>query len=300
MISRRKFLAAGALALPFISRGATKPALSIGLVADPQFADIPPIGTRHYRQSIGKLTEAVEHFNGQELDFCVNAGDFIDRFWASFDEISKPLAKSRHKFHHLLGNHDFDLLDSFKSRVPERLGMPQRYYSVMRPGFCFAMLDTTDVSPYSHPKDSPETAEANARLMEYAAKRAPNAQSWNGALSDRQLAWFEETCKTAAAQNQKVIAFAHHPILPAAIHTAWNSDAVLRIIERNKNVVAWFNGHNHAGDFAIHHQVPCTTLKGMVETPDTNAYSVARIFEDRLELTGHDREPSRELRFRLP
>lgn len=298
MISRRTFLASTAIAFPFIARGAAKPLFSIGLVADPQYADAPVLGTRHYRQSIGKLTEAVEHFNGQALEFCVNCGDFIDRLWASFDEISKPLAKSRHKFHHVLGNHDFDLLDLYKPRVPGRLGMPNRYYSIEREGFCFVMLDTTDVSPYSHPKDSKETAAANARLMEYAARRVPNAQSWNGALSDQQLAWFEETCKTAASANRKVIAFAHHPILPAAIHNAWNSEAVLKIIERNKNVVAWFNGHNHAGDFAIQHDVPCTTLRGMVETADTNAYAVAKVFQDRIELTGHGREITRELKFR--
>ena len=298
IISRRKFLVASALTFPFIARGAARPALSIGLVADPQYADYPTVATRHYRQSIGKLTEAVEHFNSQELEFCVNCGDFIDRYWASFDEIFKPLAKSKHKFHHVLGNHDFDLLDTWKPRVPERLGMPARYYTFARAGFCFAFLDTTDISPYSHPQNSKETAEANALLIQYAAKRLPNAQSWNGALSATQLTWFEEVCKTAAAEKQKVIAFAHHPIAPAAIHNAWNSDDVLKIIERNKNVVAWFNGHNHQGDFAIQRDVPCTTLRGMVETADTNSYSVAKIFEDRLELTGHGREPSRELRFR--
>jgi manganese-dependent ADP-ribose/CDP-alcohol diphosphatase len=298
MISRRTFLASSAIAFPFISRGAGKPALSIGFIADPQYADVPTLGTRHYRQSIGKLTAAVDHFNSQELDFCVNAGDFIDRQWASFDEISKPLAKSRHKFHHVLGNHDFDLIDPYKARVPERLGMPHRYYTFSRGNFCFAFLDTTEISPYSHAKDSPETAEANSQLVQYAARRLPNAQSWNGALSDKQLIWFQQTCKTAAAQNQKVIAIAHHPIAPAAIHNVWNSDEVLKIIDQNKNVVAWFNGHNHAGDFAVHHDVPCTTLRGMVETADTNAFAVAGIFEDRLELTGHGREISRELRFR--
>ena len=298
MISRRKFIAASALAFPFIARGATKPALTLGLVADPQYADVPALSTRFYRQSIGKLTEAVEHFNGQELEFCVNCGDFIDRQWASFDEISKPLAKSKHKFHHVLGNHDFDLLDAWKPRVPERLGMAARYYSIKRPGFCFAFLDTTDVSPYSHPKDSKETAEATALLMEYYAKRRVNAQSWNGALGVKQLAWLEETCKTAATEKQKVIAFAHHPISPLAIHNAWNCDDVLKIIERNKNIVAWFNGHNHQGDFAVQHGVPCVTLKGMVETADTNSYSVAKIFEDRIVITGHGREPSRELLYR--
>jgi manganese-dependent ADP-ribose/CDP-alcohol diphosphatase len=176
--------------------------------------------------------------------------------------------------------------------------MPSRYYTFTRAGFCFAFLDTTEISPYSHPKDSKETAEANALLVEYAAKRLQNAQSWNGALSAKQLTWFEETCKNAATEKQKVIVFAHHPIAPVAIHNAWNSEDILKIIERNKNIVAWFNGHNHQGDFAIQHGVPCLTLKGMVETAETNSYSIAKIFADRIELTGHGREPSRELLYR--
>ena len=128
MISRRKFLAATAASasFPAILRAAEKPALHLGLIADPQYADIDPIATRYYRQSIGKLTEAVDHFNSLELDFCVNVGDTIDQQWQSFDAILKPLEKSKHKFHHILGNHDFDLPDDQKAKSPARLGMPAK------------------------------------------------------------------------------------------------------------------------------------------------------------------------------
>jgi hypothetical protein len=64
-------------------------------------------------------------------------------------------------------------------------------------------------------------------------------------------------------------------------------------------VVAWLNGHNHAGAFGERHGVPYVTLKGMVETDDTNAYATARILADRLVIAGHGREPSRELKFRV-
>ena len=138
------------------------PKLRLGLVADPQFADIESSKTRFYRKSIGKLAEAVEHFNGLDLDGCVNLGDLIDRHWESFDEVLKPLSRSRHKFRHLLGNHDFELPDEFKARVPRRLGLKNRYYSVRAGAFCLVMLDTTDISPYSHPKDSKESIAATA------------------------------------------------------------------------------------------------------------------------------------------
>ena len=106
------------------------------------------------------------------------------------------------------------------------------------------------------------------------------------------------TCRQAARAERKVVVFAHHPIFPTGNHNEWNADALLRVVERNRNVVAWINGHNHAGAFGVHEGVPFITLKGMVETEKTNAFAVLHLHPDRLELVGHGREPSRELAFR--
>jgi manganese-dependent ADP-ribose/CDP-alcohol diphosphatase len=300
VLSRRRFITASlALAVtgPSLTGASRKPALRLGLVADPQFADIDPSKTRFYRQSIGKLAEAVEHFNSLDLKWCVNVGDLIDRRWQSFDEVFKPLATSRHKFHHLLGNHDFEVPDAFKVRVPKRLGLKHRYYSLWEDGFCFVMLDTTDVSPYAHAENSKESSAANAEWKRLAATGAINAQPWNGAVGERQLKWFDDTCRRAATTRRKVIVFAHHPVYPADNHCEWNSDALLKVVERNQNLVAWINGHNHAGAFGVHAEVPFITLQGMVETEDTNAFAVVHLYSDCLELVGHGREPSRELKF---
>jgi hypothetical protein len=67
---------------------------------------------------------------------------------------------------------------------------------------------------------------------------------------------------------------------------------------RHRNVVAWFNGHNHAGGFALVEGLPCVTFHGMVETPDTSAFATAWFLSDRVILAGQGREPSRELIFR--
>lgn len=297
VISRRKFIAASA-ALPVFVCAAEKPALQIGLIADPQYADIPPVVTRHYRQSIAKLTEAIDHFNAQELDFCVNAGDTIDKVWKSFDEVLKPIAACKHKFYHVLGNHDFELPDDFKAKVPKRLGLEQRYYSITQNGFCLAMLDTNDISVYAQPANAKETTQAMRVLYAYARTGVPHAQPWNGAVGPAQMKWFEDTCKKAAEAKQKVIVFAHHPIYPQHSRNAWNCDALLQAISRHRNIVAWINGHNHDGNFDTRDGVPFITLKGMVETPDTNAYATARVFADHIEIVGKGREPSREIRFR--
>ena len=157
-LTRRRFLRTaviGSLGVPMMLRAERSiPEFEIGLVADAQFADIEAKGTRFYRQSIGKLGAAIEHFNGRDLPFCVHLGDLIDREWRSFDEITKPFAKSRHRWHQLLGNHDFDVLDELKPRVPARMGMERRYYFFDHDGFRFVVLDTNDVSTYAHAADT--------------------------------------------------------------------------------------------------------------------------------------------------
>ena len=158
-INRRRFLQStlGAIAgAPFVSRGATREGFEIGFVADAQYADVEAKGTRFYRNSIAKIGDAVEHFNGRELAFCVHLGDLIDREWKSFDAITASLGRSRHRWHQLLGNHDFEVLDEKNPEVSPRLGMAWRFGSFDHGNFRFAVLDTNDVSTYAHAAGSPE------------------------------------------------------------------------------------------------------------------------------------------------
>lgn len=305
VMKRRTFVrtaatgAAGVMAAPLVSRGASaSDEFEMGLVADAQYADVAPKGTRFYRASVGRLREAVEHFNGRPLAFCVHLGDLIDREWRSFDEISKPLEASRHKWHQLLGNHDFEVLDELKARVPRRLGMAWRYGAFEHGGFRFVVLDTNDVSVYAHPAGSAERAAAEQELARLQEAKVPQAKPWNGAIGPKQLAWFDQTCAEAQAKGQRVIVLAHHPVYPEGAHNIWNSAEVLALLDRHRHVVAWLNGHNHAGAFGERDGVPFLTLRGMVETVNTTAFATARVRSDRIVLTGHGREPSREMKFR--
>jgi 3',5'-cyclic AMP phosphodiesterase CpdA len=300
-ITRRRFFeaAVGAVAsAPFVARGASANGFEIGLVADAQYADVEPKGTRFYRAALGRLGNAVEHFNARELPFCVHLGDLIDREWSSFAEITKPLAQSRHRWHHLLGNHDFEVLDEHKPGVPRRLGMAQRYSAFEQGGFRFVVLDTNDVSTYAHAAGTPERAQAEQEFARVTAAKLLQAKPWNGALGARQLAWFDRECATARAAKQRVIVLAHHPVYPENQHNLWNTTEVLALLDRHPHVVAWINGHNHAGNFGERNGVPFLTVHGMVETPDTTAFATAQILSDRIVLAGHGREPSREMKFR--
>ena len=300
-MNRRRFIKSAAAAVvgaPFVARGATQSRFEIGLVADAQYADIDSTEKRFYRQSIARLGEAVEHFNARELPFCVHLGDLIDRQWKSFDAISAVLARSKPHWHHLLGNHDFDVLEIEKPRVPGRLAMKERHGSFEHDGFRFVVLDTTDVSTYAHPAGTPERAAAAEALARVEAAKLRQAKSWNGALGAKQLAWFDRVCVEAASAKHRVIVLAHHPVFPDNEHNLWNADEVLAIIDRHPHVVAWLNGHNHAGNYGERNGVPYLTLHGMVETPVKNAFATASIYADRIVIDGHGRVPSREMKFR--
>jgi 3',5'-cyclic AMP phosphodiesterase CpdA len=300
-LSRRRFLGstAGVLAsMPFVARGASRAGFEIGLVADAQYADVDAKGTRFYRESHARLAAAVDHFNGRALAFCVHLGDLIDREWSSFDAITQPLARSRHRWHQLLGNHDFEVADDRITQVPQRLGLPERRARFDHAGFRFVLLDTNDVSTYAHPAGSPARAAAERELARLQAAKMRQARPWNGGVGAGQRAWLDRCCAEAGTAGRKVIVFAHHPVFPADAHNVWNADEVLAVLDRHPHVVAWFNGHNHAGAFAVRDGVPFLTLRGMVETRDTSAFATAQVLSDRIVLTGHGREPSRELVFR--
>lgn len=296
---RRRFLTTAAIAAglaPFVgcaSRRSERPAF--GVVADPQYADIPDRGRRSYRASVGKLGEAVADFNRRDLDFCVNLGDTIDRDWESFDAILAPLAGARAPWRHVLGNHDFAVQDARVPQVPARLGIPSRRTTFDVAGVRFVMLDSNAVSAYAHPAGSPVRAAALAELARLKAAKAPQAFDWNGGFGGEQLRWLDRVAAEAESSGMRVIVLAHHPLLPARAHVAWDASAALDAVLRRRSIVAWFCGHDHAGAYAERDGVHFVTFQGMVETPDRNAYAFVSIDGGRMLIEGRGREPSRDL-----
>ena len=60
----------------------------------------------------------------------------------------------------------------------------------------------------------------------------------------------------------------------------------------------YINGHNHAGHYLDSEGLHYLTLDGMVETKDTNAFAIADLYSDRLEINGFGRQGSHILKFR--
>jgi 3',5'-cyclic AMP phosphodiesterase CpdA len=298
--SRRTFLhvSAASSLLATTARADEEPLVTIGLMADCQYADSDINGTRHYRESPRKLEEAVEELNRHDPAMVFHLGDFIDQYFESFDRLAPIAAKLNAPLHHILGNHDYDVPDELKEKVPATLGMESCYYSIRKEPFRFIVIDTTDVSTYRYPEGSELDRVHEAELDRHEAAGVPGAKPWNGRPGDEQIAWLEEELREATAADEIVIVMGHHPILPLEGHTIWNAPRLDALLREYPCAKVYLNGHNHAGAYSDADGFHYLTLDGMVETRDENAFSHARLYRDRMELIGFGRQESYRLPFR--
>lgn len=307
MITRRNLLKIGgtaAIFAPFAgftinpARAETDPLFRFGIVADPQYAPVVPNlkSNRYYANSLWKLSEAIDTLNKHDLQFVATLGDIIDRHWESFSHVLPLYDKLDHPSVLLLGNHDYDVAAEYLDSVQRTTGLDKAYSDFAGGGYRFILIDGNDVSLFAPPKDDPRREVAAKRLDELKAKGASNAQSWNGSLGDEQFAWLEATIQKAEAAGEKVIVMCHYPVYPANEHNLWDSDRIVDLLGKSKNVVAYFNGHNHAGNYGELNGKHFVNFKGMVDTPDTTAYSVVEVYPDRIEILGYGREGNRTLK----
>ena len=217
---------------------------SFGAIADCQYCTGPNRGSRHYSTSAGKLNECVAELNKHDLEFVIHLGDFIDRNYASFDKVLPIYQSLKMPAYHALGNHDFDVADKWKSKVPERMGMQARYYDFVLEGWHFIVLDGNDVSFHAYPKDSSEYREAEV----YYKENKIRSPKWNGAVGKEQVAWMRKILEAAQEKGEKVVLYCHFPVYPADPHNLWNAVEIVSILEKFSCVKAYINGHNHKGD----------------------------------------------------
>lgn len=265
----------------------TEPILKIGLVADPQYADKPTKGKRYYSESLWKLQEAIDTFNYEDVDFVQNLGDIIEVDWASYDSIIPVYQKLKPGIenYQLLGNHDFSIDTTQMKNLLQKLSMPNYYYSYVKNSWRFVVLDATDYSYFSNSLHNHDTNEID--LYYNNTIKESNHHKWNSAIGIEQQLWLEEQLDSAKILNQKVILFSHLPLRPKGdMHNLWNDYDITTLIENNSNVVAFINGHNHAGDYIFKNGVHYITIFGMVDTM-MSSYGILEIYQDRLVLKGY-------------
>lgn len=273
-----------------------RPLFSFGLLGDPQYADVDPVGSRHYRASLGKLEACIGRLNQEDLEFVVTVGDLIDRDFASIAPIMKIYEGLKMEHRSVLGNHDFSVDDRFKDEVPAALGMKARYLSDSRRGWRFIRLDGTELAGYAHAKGSPRFQETQKNIQTLRSSGGDPARRYNHGISDQQMAWLRRELEESAAQGQRALVFNHFPaLINGNPVNSWNSKEFVTLLEEHKHVAAYFNGHHHAGNYHAHKGIHYLNVKGMVETAMDTAYSVVKVYPDRLEIHGFGTEPKRDL-----
>ena len=273
-----------------------QPRLSFGVMADVQYADRDAQGGRHYRQSLANLESCVADLNTKDLAFTIQLGDIIDRGKESFDRVLPIFNRLTMPKYHVLGNHDFPLP---RPEVLAKLGMERAYYSFSHDNWRFVVLDTLDVSvDGGWPEDSENHTQAAQWLERLKSEGKPYAQPWNGGIGEQQKQWLTDTLREAEERGEKAIVFGHIPLLAEA-SSQWallyNHQEIAAILEASGCVVAYLCGHDHAGGYAERNAIHHVTVQGMIEAPDQNAYAVVDLYDDRIEIRGVGKVPSRTL-----
>ncbi len=273
----------------------SKPILKVGLIADPQYKNAPASGERYYGESLWKLREAIDTLNHYKVDFIQNLGDIIDKEWSSYDSIMPVYTTidSEIENYYSLGNHDYSVDSVKKAEVLNTLSMPDYYYSYVKKNWRFIVLDGTDYAYFSNSLHNYSADKIDALYAKTEGKE--NHYTWNSGIGEKQKEWLKKELKTAESLKQDVIVFCHFPVRPYHSATLWNSDEIVDILRNSKSVVAYINGHHHAGGYAYENGIHYITMHAMVNTM-ISSYSILNIYRDSLVIKGYGNQKSMTLK----
>jgi len=235
----------------------------IGMVTDLHYADKPPAGSLHHRETLTKIAEAGEQFQKDKPDFVVELGDLIDA--ADSVEVEKKyLARINKEIsalpgdkHYVLGNHCVATLT--KGEFLEGVGQKKPNYSFDMGGFHFVVLDACfrgDGAPYGR-----------------------DNFKWNDAnIPEEQVNWLRADLKAATG---KTIVFAHQRLDVKNDYGVKNAEQVRKVLEDSGKVLAVFQGHSHKNDLKDIGGIHYCTLVAMVEGSgaENNGFSLMDVFE---------------------
>lgn len=273
-----------------------KPLLEFGLIADIQYGDCDPAGSRFYRNSLQKIDDCASYLNGRKVQFTINLGDLTDRNFGDLDSVLIHLRHLDRKVYNISGNHDYKGVTD-NNLLYSKLGMPSEYYSFNKKNWVFVMLNTNEVASYANIAGTWKEDELTVMRNRIKSDGTTQGAGYNGGISSRQLEWLDELLAKSEKAGRPVLIFSHHPLYPPMAYTALNNLEILDVIAKYSCVKAVFSGHHHAGAFARFKHIPVVTVEGVIETPDENAFGIVRVYQDRIVLEGKGRMTSRELMY---
>jgi alkaline phosphatase len=253
------------------------PLVRIGLVTDLHYADKPPAGSRHYRDSLAKLAAAGEQFAKARTDLVVELGDFIDAADSLEAEqgflrrINTEFARLPGPRHCVLGNHCVSALT--KPEFLAIVGQASSYYSFDLNEFHFVILD--------------------ACFRNDGAAYERNNFNWaDSSVPQAELDWLRTDLHAAVAP---ALVFVHQCLDVEPPYGVKNAAEVRQLLEASGRVRAVFQGHHHAGGYRQINGIHYCTLRAMVEGPgpDNNAFAIVEAWPgSEIRLTGFGKQPS--------
>ncbi|MEX0594460.1 MAG: metallophosphoesterase [Balneolaceae bacterium] len=291
-MNRSEFLYAGSLwiatttLLPSIHRrmDPARSSVRLGIVTDPHYAELSTWTTRHYRESLFKLSEAARFFDREQVDALLELGDLVNGAEENNERhaevAEQALALFRGPRYHVLGNHDLDALskETFQSIVRNE-GVPpmDTWYSTDIEGIRLIVLDACfkeDGTPYN----------------------AGNYHWQDTWIPRNQLDWLQ---KELDREKVPTIVAVHQCLSGDEAHRVKNAEEVRALLSGSGQVLAVFQGHQHQGGHEQIDNIHYVTFQAVVEGSGAseNAYSIAEIRADgRIAITGYRRATAYDLR----
>lgn len=232
--------------------------LRLGLISDIHYADLNTAGSRHYRDSIIKVKEAIEKFNASDLDMVVCLGDLIDagknveEEYAHLKTVHKEFARLNVPSHFVLGNHCIYTLT--KQEFLKGVNQNSSYSSSTLKGVRLVFLDAC------YRKDG----------VSYGRK---NYEWTDTEIPDNQRNWLQETLDK---ETLPTLVFVHQRLDVGGNYGIHSAASVRKIFEKSKQVAAVFQGHNHVNEHKIINNIHYLTINAVIEgpAPENNAFSI--------------------------
>jgi len=243
-----------------------KQTVRFGFLTDLHYADIPPAGSRIYRDSNDKAAHCIEVCKAQGVDFVIEGGDLKDQgadvasTLSYLQSIEAEIQKFNGPTYHVLGNHDADNISKaqFLTNVTNtKIPFASQYYSFDVKGVHFVVLDANYRS---------DGIDYNCGNFDWRDANIPQAQ----------LVWMTSDL---AATSGPVIVFVHQLLDGTGEHYVKNADAVRTVLEKSNKVIAVFQGHYHPGSYTLINGIHYYTLKAMVEGAyqTSNAFAIVEV-----------------------